>query len=116
MELRQWALHALCIRDPSEKVATVLAAAQAAPTLPVEQHAPAATAPVPGRPERPELIHPAQVPRRSPFKPEGLAALLHAIAHIEFNAIKTPLCSTSSRAIKRAATSQVAAISDYELA
>ena len=91
MELRQWALHALCIPDPSEKVATVLAAAQAAPTLPVEQHAPAATAPVPGRPERPELIHPARVPRRSPFKPEGLAALLHAIAHIEFNAINLAL-------------------------
>jgi uncharacterized ferritin-like protein (DUF455 family) len=28
------------------------------------------------------------VPHRSPAKPEGLAALLHAIAHIEFNAIK----------------------------
>jgi len=31
------------------------------------------------------------VPRRSPFKPEGLAALLHAIAHIEFNAINLAL-------------------------
>jgi uncharacterized ferritin-like protein (DUF455 family) len=37
------------------------------------------------------LIHPAKVPRRSPFKPEGLAALLHAIAHIEFNAINLAL-------------------------
>jgi uncharacterized ferritin-like protein (DUF455 family) len=46
---------------------------------------------VPGRPPRPELIHPARVPRRSPFKPEGLAALLHAIAHIEFNAINLAL-------------------------
>lgn len=91
MELRQWALHALCIPDPAEKVAAVLAAAQAAPTLAVEQHAPAARAPVPGRPDRPELIHPARVPRRSPFKPEGLAALLHAIAHIEFNAINLAL-------------------------
>ena len=46
---------------------------------------------MPGRPARPELIHPAQVPRRSPFKPEGLAALLHAICHIEFNAINLAL-------------------------
>lgn len=48
-------------------------------------------APLPGRPARPELIHPAKVPRRSPSKPEGLAALLHAIAHIEFNAINLAL-------------------------
>ena len=31
------------------------------------------------------------MPHRSPFKPEGLAALLHAIAHIEFNAINLAL-------------------------
>jgi uncharacterized ferritin-like protein (DUF455 family) len=36
-------------------------------------------------------VHPARVPRRSPAKPEGLAALLHAIAHIEFNAINLAL-------------------------
>jgi uncharacterized ferritin-like protein (DUF455 family) len=36
-------------------------------------------------------VHPAKVPRRSPAKPEGLAALLHAIAHIEFNAINLAL-------------------------
>ena len=32
-----------------------------------------------------------EVPRRSPFTPEGRAALLHAIAHIEFNAINLAL-------------------------
>ena len=31
------------------------------------------------------------VPRRSPFTPEGRAALLHAVAHIEFNAINLAL-------------------------
>jgi len=46
---------------------------------------------VPGRPDEPVLVHPARVPRRSPAKPEGLAALLHAIAHIEFNAINLAL-------------------------
>ena len=32
-----------------------------------------------------------QVPRRSPFTAEGRAALLHAVAHIEFNAINLAL-------------------------
>jgi uncharacterized ferritin-like protein (DUF455 family) len=34
------------------------------------------------------LVEPGQVPRRTPFTREGRAALLHAVAHIEFNAIK----------------------------
>jgi uncharacterized ferritin-like protein (DUF455 family) len=32
-----------------------------------------------------------QVPHRSPFVPEGLAALVHAVCHIEFNAINLAL-------------------------
>lgn len=46
---------------------------------------------LPGRPPRPRLLPPKQVPARSPFTPEGRAALLHAIAHIEFNAINLAL-------------------------
>jgi uncharacterized ferritin-like protein (DUF455 family) len=49
------------------------------------------TTPLPGRPPRPELVAPQQVAQRSPFTREGLAALLHAIAHIEFNAINLAL-------------------------
>ena len=45
----------------------------------------------PGRPERPELVPPKDVPSRTPFTLEGRAALLHAIAHIEFNAINLAL-------------------------
>lgn len=41
----------------------------------------------PARPERPELVPPAKVPRRRLNTPAGRAALLHAVAHIEFNAI-----------------------------
>lgn len=41
----------------------------------------------PGRPARPELVSPTAVPRRRLGTAEGRAALLHAIAHIEFNAI-----------------------------
>lgn len=44
-----------------------------------------------GRPDRPELVHPSQVPRRRLGSPEGRAALLHAVAHIEFNAINLAL-------------------------
>lgn len=43
--------------------------------------------PVPGRPEKPLLVEPAKVPRRSMNSEQGRAALVHAIAHIEFNAI-----------------------------
>lgn len=46
---------------------------------------------LPGRPVHPRLVPPKQVPSRSPFTPEGRAALLHAIAHIEFNAINLAL-------------------------
>lgn len=41
----------------------------------------------PARPERPKLVPPAQVPRRRLGSPEGRGALLHAVAHIELNAI-----------------------------
>ncbi len=45
----------------------------------------------PGRPATPELVAPGQVPRRRPGSPAGRAALVHAIAHIEFNAINLAL-------------------------
>ncbi|WGH78210.1 ferritin-like domain-containing protein [Jannaschia sp. GRR-S6-38] len=41
----------------------------------------------PARPARPELKHPRDVPRRKPGTPEGRIALLHAVAHIELNAV-----------------------------
>ena len=48
-------------------------------------------APSPGRPARPALVPPKDVPSRTAFTVEGRAALLHAIAHIEFNAINLAL-------------------------
>ncbi len=45
----------------------------------------------PGRPPRPELVDPQALPRRTLGSPVGHAALLHAIAHIEFNAINLAL-------------------------
>jgi uncharacterized ferritin-like protein (DUF455 family) len=46
---------------------------------------------LPGRPARPQLVPAKRVPSRSPFTEEGRAALLHAICHIEFNAINLAL-------------------------
>ena len=40
-----------------------------------------------GRPPLPELVHPRQLKRRSLASTEGRLALIHAVAHIEFNAI-----------------------------
>jgi len=91
MELRQCALQALALPHPEQKVAAARALLAQAATLSIADGAPPERAALPGRPPRPELVHPARVPRRSPFKPEGLAALLHAIAHIEFNAINLAL-------------------------
>ncbi len=48
-------------------------------------------APLPGRPTLPRLVPAKDVPSRSPFTLEGRAALLHAICHIEFNAINLAL-------------------------
>jgi len=44
-----------------------------------------------GRPARPELASPKAMPRRDLNGPEGHAALIHALAHIEFNAINLAL-------------------------
>ncbi len=43
--------------------------------------------PRPARPEKPDLLPPRDVPRRRPGSPQGRIALLHALAHIELNAV-----------------------------
>ncbi len=45
----------------------------------------------PGRPLKPELVHPSQVARRKLTTEEGRIALIHAVCHIEFNAINLAL-------------------------
>ncbi|MCB1757257.1 MAG: DUF455 family protein, partial [Gammaproteobacteria bacterium] len=47
--------------------------------------------PIPGRPDKPALIDGKQVPRRGLGNAQGRIALLHALAHIEFNAINLAL-------------------------
>jgi uncharacterized ferritin-like protein (DUF455 family) len=46
---------------------------------------------IPGRPERPELVPPLGVKRRAMNTVEGRAVLIHALTHIEFNAINLAL-------------------------
>ncbi|WP_282151582.1 ferritin-like domain-containing protein [Ruegeria atlantica] len=41
----------------------------------------------PARPEKPELLSPREVPKRKPGTEAGRIALLHAVAHIELNAV-----------------------------
>jgi uncharacterized ferritin-like protein (DUF455 family) len=93
--LRAQALHALALTDPAQKVAATHALFEAwesgraflDPTEPLEPPQQA----LPGRPAQPVLMPPKEVPQRSPFTPPGLAMLLHAVTHIEFNAINLAL-------------------------
>lgn len=94
LDLYQKALSALLERDPSAKVVATkaLQADWDAGRLNWEQRdAPVEPISEPGRPERPVLVSPRDVERRQVGTPEGRAALIHAIAHIEFNAINLAL-------------------------
>lgn len=51
----------------------------------------AQTLPTPGRPALPKLVAPRDLPKRRANTGEGKAALVHAICHIEFNAINLAL-------------------------
>lgn len=83
-------LQALCERDPAAKLARVARLCLDDVLHAAEPDA-EAWARVPGRPERPELIDPRAVPHRGLGTPEGRAALVHAVAHIEFNAVNLAL-------------------------
>ncbi|MES2958017.1 MAG: ferritin-like domain-containing protein [Pseudomonadota bacterium] len=92
MDLRRRALELLCLADPSDKAASTRALYEALPTLALDQEAVIAEpSGLPGRPARPALVSHIALARRSPFTPSGRAALLHAVAHIEFNAINLAL-------------------------
>ncbi len=92
MEPRAHALHALALAEPEAKCAAVQALWAARTQWRFDASAlPEPLRPLPGRPALPRLIAPAEVPQRSPYTVEGRAALVHAICHIEFNAINLAL-------------------------
>ena len=94
MSLRTQALAALQLVDPMAKAQAAqslqhdLSAGRLAPDPDCALPCPPG---LPGRPALPRLVAADQVPRRSPFTLAGRAALLHAVAHIEFNAINLAL-------------------------
>ena len=69
----------------SHQHAAAWTAARAAGATPVVGHA--APPAQPARPQQPALLDPREVPRRRPGSPTGRIALLHAVAHIELNAV-----------------------------
>ena len=91
-ELRNLALQALLEPDSDKKVALAHVLCTLSATFLIANNA-VLKEPVgiPGCPSRPELRSHLDVPKRSPFTDEGLAALLHAVTHIEFNAINLAL-------------------------
>jgi uncharacterized ferritin-like protein (DUF455 family) len=92
MDLRQRALGLLCLADPWAKASGIRQTLNDPMSLTIDAAAALSEpAGLPGRPARPALVSPANVPRRSLHTAQGRAALLHAVAHIEFNAINLAL-------------------------
>ncbi len=75
--------------DPDEKMALMEAAVQewASGRLSLFDDGLVTPIGAPGRPERPVLVPPRELARRGLGNEEGRAALIHAVAHIELNAI-----------------------------
>jgi uncharacterized ferritin-like protein (DUF455 family) len=93
-ELRLAALFWLAESDPARKAAGVrlLAKAWLSGEIGLDTDAELeARQTIPGHPVKPELVAPRLVKRRSMITPEGRAILIHALAHIEFNAINLAL-------------------------
>ncbi|SDB99596.1 ferritin-like domain-containing protein [Paraburkholderia lycopersici] len=91
---RAAALDALRECDPIAKANAVRALhAQAAAGAPrwAPQRVLATPDGLPGRPAQPPLVEPRELQRRSMSTPQGRVVLLHALAHIEFNAINLAL-------------------------
>ncbi len=96
--LRRQALDVLCLTDARDKANAARAlfrrVAQAdMGRLGTDDHIDADVALIiPGRPSRPDLVPPQQVERRRSLHTDaGRAALIHALCHIEFNAINLAL-------------------------
>ena len=93
-ELRAGALASLLETDPVAKTRMVAELAELHRNGQVQVDNTASLYPsgtIPGRPDRPELVPPRLVGRRSMATNEGRAMLVHALAHIEFNAVNLAL-------------------------
>lgn len=91
-ELRRSALDLLRLEDVAAQAAAVRELKAREARLWIDLDAPIDEPPgVPGRPARPRLVPPSALPGRSAHTRPGRAALLHAVAHIEANAIRLAL-------------------------
>jgi len=88
--LRAHCLGALAMGDVDQKLSAVGGLADGDLVIDPDEVLPEPTD-LPGRPSRPVLVSPKDVPQRSLGSTEGRAALLHALAHIEFNAVNLAL-------------------------
>jgi uncharacterized ferritin-like protein (DUF455 family) len=95
IHLRKRAYQCLCLTDPAQKVAEVhqlehiiknqTYVLDTQECIQEEEHL------IPGRPKKPDLVNPLLVKRRAMHTNEGRAIAIHALAHIEFNAINLAL-------------------------
>lgn len=93
-ELREAALCWLAETDAARKAAGARLLALNWLSGVVELDADASLTPqqtIPGQPVKPELVPPLSVKKRAMHTAEGRAVLIHALAHIEFNAINLAL-------------------------
>jgi len=92
-DMRENAAGCLLICDPDTKISAVrmLARQWAEREIYLDAAACLPAIVVPGRPERPHLSRANKMPRRGFGSVEGRAVMMHAIAHIEFNAINLAL-------------------------
>lgn len=89
MNLREEARRLLLLTDPHHKAASVLALD---PHAGIDAAAVIAELPgIPGRPLKPMLVSPSALERRSVHTAIGRGALLHALTHIEANAVNLAL-------------------------
>lgn len=92
IDLRREALACLLINDAADKAKATRDLAKRADEQSVAITNDALDVPLtPGRPAKPELVAPKDVPRRRNNQVTGHATLIHAICHIEFNAINLAL-------------------------
>lgn len=88
--LRPLAQQLLCIPCPQQKASLVRAIEASACALDIDAIIESIPG-IPGRPQRPLLVHPSQLKTRAVGTLEGRAGLIHALAHIEANAINLAL-------------------------
>ncbi len=88
--LRQLAQDIIVISNPAQKALAARKLNPDATLLGIGEQI-AAVPGIPGRPERPLLLPPSQMKNRAVGTLEGRAALIHALAHIESNAIDLAL-------------------------